>query len=105
MNVMEPELFFDRYIKQDFEEKHVPRMFEEVCRQYLIRQNRLGRLEEPFEKIGTYYYDDPKKKMNGEFDIVTLDSRGYIFYEAKFRKAPIDGTGDRTGGKQPAFLL
>ena len=89
MNVMEPELFFDRYIKQDFEEKHVPRMFEEVCRQYLIRQNRLGRLEEPFEKIGTYYYDDPKKKMNGEFDIVTLDSRGYIFYEAKFRKAPL----------------
>lgn len=89
MNVMEPELFFDRYIKQDFEEKHVPWMFEEVCRQYLIRQNRLGRLEEPFEKIGTYYYDDPKKKMNGEFDIVTLDSRGYIFYEAKFRKAPL----------------
>ena len=89
MNGMEPELFFDRYIKQDFEEKHVPRMFEEVCRQYLIRQNRLGRLEEPFEKIGTYYYDDPKKKMNGEFDIVTLDSRGYIFYEAKFRKAPL----------------
>lgn len=89
MNVMEPELFFDRYIKQDFEEKHVPRMFEEICRQYLIRQNRLGRLEEPFEKIGTYYYDDPKKKMNGEFDIVTLDSRGYIFYEAKFRKAPL----------------
>ncbi len=89
MNVMEPELFFDRYIKQDFEEKHVPRMFEEICRQYLIRQNRRGRLEEPFEKIGTYYYDDPKKKMNGEFDIVTLDSKGYIFYEAKFRKAPL----------------
>lgn len=90
MNVMEPELFFDRYIRQDFEEKHVPRMFEEICRQYLIRQNRLGRLEEPFEKIGKYYYDNPKEKTNGEFDIVTQDTRGYIFYEAKFRKSPID---------------
>lgn len=26
---------------------------------------------------------------NGEFDIVTKDDRGYIFYEAKFKKDPI----------------
>ena len=29
------------------------------------------------------------EKKNGEFDIVTLDDRGYIFYEAKFRKEPV----------------
>ena len=90
MNVMEPETFFDRYIKADFEETYVPKIFEEICRQYLIRQNRLGRLKEPFEKIGKYYYDNPKEKTNGEFDIVTWDPRGYTFYEAKFRKTPID---------------
>ena len=28
-------------------------------------------------------------KTNGEFDIVTLDDNGYIFYEAKFRKEPL----------------
>ncbi len=89
MNVMEPETFYERYIKEDFEAVYVPRIFETVCRQYLIRLNRRGLLEEPFEKIGKYYYDDPVRKRNGEFDIVTKDAKGYIFYEAKFRKEPV----------------
>lgn len=89
MNVMEPETFYDRYIKEDFETVYVPRIFETVCRQYLIRLNRRGLLEEPFEKIGKYYYDDPVRKRNGEFDIVTKDAKGYIFYKAKFRKEPV----------------
>lgn len=89
MNVMEPETFYDRYIKEDFESVYVPRIFETVCKQYLIRLNRRGLLEEPFEKIGKYYYDDPARKRNGEFDIVTKDAKGYIFYEAKFRKEPV----------------
>ena len=89
MNVMEPEVFYDRYIKEDFETTYVPHAFETVCRQYLIRLNRSGLLEEPFEKIGKYYYDDPVRKRNGEFDIVTKDAKGYIFYEAKFRKEPV----------------
>ena len=45
--------------------------------------------DEIFEKIGKYYYDDPAEKKNGEFYIVTQDDRGYIFYEAKFRKDPV----------------
>lgn len=89
MNVMEPETFYDRYIKEDFESVYVPHIFETVCKQYLIRLNRRGLLEEPFEKIGKYYYDDPDRKRNGEFDIVTKDAKGYIFYEAKFRKEPV----------------
>lgn len=90
LGVMDPEVFFERYVRQDFEEQHVPRVFEEICRQYLIRQNRLGQLEEPFEKIGKYYYDNPKERTNGEFDIVTWGPGGYTFYEAKFRKNPMD---------------
>ena len=39
--------------------------------------------------LGNYYYDDPKNKVNGEFDVVTLDKFGYIFYEVKFRKKRI----------------
>ena len=46
-------------------------------------------MDEIFEKIGKYYYDDPVEKKNGEFDIVTLDDNGYIFYEARFRKDPV----------------
>ncbi len=89
MNVMDTEVFCSRYLWEDFEAKHVPQAFEEICRQYLIRCNRAGILEESFEKIGKYYYDDPANGRNGEFDIVTLDPKGYIFYEAKFRKEPV----------------
>ena len=89
MNIMDPDIFYDKYIAEDFETKYVPRSFERICKQYLIRKNRKGMMDEIFEKIGKYYYDDPVEKRNGEFDIVTLDDKGYIFYEAKFRKEPV----------------
>lgn len=89
MNVMDPNVFYDRYIAKDFEEHHVPHAFETICKQYLIRENRAGKLPEVFDKIGKYYYDDPATRTNGEFDIVTQDTKGYIFYEAKFRKEPL----------------
>lgn len=87
--LLDPEVFYDRHVSQDFEENYVPHMFEEVCRQYLVRQNRAGNVEPPFDAIGKYWYDDPANKTNGEFDVVTRDPQGYVFYEAKFRKTPI----------------
>lgn len=30
-----------------------------------------------------------KTVFNGEFDVVTEDENGYVFYEVKFRKNPI----------------
>lgn len=89
MNIMDSDIFYDKYIADDFETKYVPKIFENICKQYLIRRNRKGLMDETFEKIGKYYYDDPIEKKNGEFDIVTQDDNGYIFYEAKFRKDPI----------------
>lgn len=89
LNIMDSDVFYDRYISEDFETKYVPKSFERICKQYLIRKNRKGLMDEIFEKIGKYYYDDPAEKKNGEFDIVTQDDRGYIFYEAKFRKDPV----------------
>lgn len=90
MQIMDTEVFYKKYIEADFETKYVPKRFEDVCKQYLIRLNRAGQMEEIFEKIGKYYYDDTVNKKNGEFDIVTLDDKGYIFYEAKFRKEPLN---------------
>ncbi|WP_408070154.1 ATP-binding protein [Butyrivibrio sp. JL13D10] len=86
LTIMDPEVFYDKYIDKDFEEQYVPGRFEEICRQYLIKQNRLGYIDPVIEKIGKYYYDDPKRHINGEFDVVTLDEKGYVFYEVKFRK-------------------
>lgn len=89
MKIMDQNVFYDKYIDKDFEEQYVPKKFEEVCRQYLIRQNKAGKIDPVIEKIGKYYYDDPKNKTNGEFDVVTLDEKGYVFYEVKFRKKSI----------------
>lgn len=87
--IMSPDAFYDRYIDTDFEEQLVPHCFEDICRQFLIRKNRRGELPEIFDAIGRYYYDLPKEHRNGEFDVVTHDRKGYIFYEAKFRQSPL----------------
>lgn len=84
MNIMSSNTFFDTYIKSDFEKFYVPKIFEDITSQYLIRQNMLDKINPPFEDIGKFYYDDPKNKQNGEFDVVTKDKLGYIFYESKF---------------------
>ncbi len=89
MTIMDSQTFYDKYINKDFEEYFVPHQFEDICKQYLIRQNKKHAIEPPFEKIGKYYYDDPVSKTNGEFDIVTEDEIGYVFYEVKFRNKPI----------------
>ena len=89
LNVMNPDVFFDKFIQQDFEDQYVPKCFEEICRQYLVRKNKACELENPFEKIGRYYYDDPVNRKNGEFDIVTQNGKDFTFYEAKFRSAPV----------------
>ena len=87
--IMNPEVFYQRYIENDFEQFYVPKRFEDICKQFLILKNQQGEMEEPFEAIGKYYYDLPKEHKNGEFDVVTKDDRGYAFYEAKFREAPV----------------
>ena len=90
--VMDENVFYDRYISSHFESQHVPQVFETICRQYLIRQNRAGAIDPPFDLIGKYYYDDPKTRTNGEFDVVTKDPLGYVFYECKFRKEPLSAS-------------
>ena len=91
-NVLDEDIFYNRYIDEDYETQYVPRIFINICKQYLIRQNRAGKIEPPFDKIGKYYYDDPKTRTNGEFDTVTEDPLGYVFYESKFRKEPLSLT-------------
>lgn len=89
MQIMNSDVFYKKYIEKDFEEYYVPHIFENICRQYLIRKNKAGEIEPVIENIGKYYYDNPEKRANGEFDIVTEDENGYVFYEVKFRKKPV----------------
>ncbi len=86
---MNENAFFEYFIQEDFYKTHVPHVFESVCQQYLVRQNKENKLSIPFFEIGKYYYDDPVHKKNGEFDIVTLDPNGYIFYDCKYRNEKV----------------
>ena len=85
LSVMNETDFFEMFIKPDFYTQFVPRAFEQIAAQFLIRKNRERLIDPPFFELGKYYYDDPLGKKNGEFDIVTRDQHGYIFYECKFR--------------------
>ncbi len=77
MQIMDSDIFYKKYIEKDFEEYYVPHMFENVCRQYLIRKNKAGEIEPVIENIGKYFYDNPEKRTNGEFDIVTFSRSGF----------------------------
>lgn len=89
LQVMTEADFYESFVAVDFEEQFVPKAFEEICRQYLIRRNKAGLNQPAFFRIGRYYYDLPRERRNGEFDIVTEDALGYVFYEAKFRSHPM----------------
>ena len=88
-STMRAEDFYEEFIERDFEAKYVPKEFEEVAKQYLVRKNVAGEIKPPLYKVGKYYYDDAKKKKHGEFDVVTLNKDGYDFYEVKFTSSPI----------------
>lgn len=49
---MDSEVFYKKYIERDFEEYYVPHLFENVCRQYLIRKNKVGAITPVIKNIG-----------------------------------------------------
>lgn len=90
IKLLQASVFYEKFIREDFESNYVPHKFEEIVKEYLIKENKKGNIEPPFYELGKYYYDDPKNKRNGEFDVVTLDEQGYIFYEVKFQKPKLN---------------
>lgn len=99
-STMPAELFYDEFISADFETKYVPKAFEQIAKQFLLRQNRAGRIRPVLYDIGKYFYNDPKAKKNGEFDVVTLSKDGYDFYEVKFTSSPVTDAVAREEKKQ-----
>ncbi len=62
--------------------------FEGIANQYFKRLAQKGKLRGVTD-FGSYWYDDPKKGMNGQFDCVLKDAGGYDFYEVKFYEKPM----------------
>lgn len=52
LKIMDSDVFYKKYIENDFEEKYVPLQFEEMAKQYLIRKNRAGLMEPGDSRVG-----------------------------------------------------
>ena len=81
--------FFSEVVEADLKEKYLPKKFESVSREFLIRANKAHKISPLIYEIGTYSYDDAKRKINRQFDVVTRDKNGYISYECKYTDKPV----------------
>lgn len=85
LNTIGAEQFFNIYIKEKLN-TFISYRFEEICRTYfslLVKDGKLSNVAD----IGTYYYDDPKAKTNGEFDVaLKLNEGSYTIAECKYYK-------------------
>ncbi|MBQ9274175.1 MAG: AAA family ATPase [Succinivibrio sp.] len=70
-------------------EQFISRRFEGISLQYFHRMSVQGRIPD-IEDFGSYWYDDPLNKTNGEFDCVIKRAGGlFDFYECKYFDRPM----------------
>ena len=67
LQVLGGEAFYDEYIAPALTD-FISRRFEGICRDYFSLQVRSGKMK-GVRNIGSYYYDDPAHRKNGEFDV------------------------------------
>ena len=82
---MSPELFFEKYIKEALYEQYIPRKFEEIVKQYVIRYN--DQRIPYFDNVGRLYFNDGD--INREFDVVLSCEKGLIPIECKYIDTPL----------------
>lgn len=87
LQVLGAEAFYDEYIAPALTD-FISRRFEGVCRDYFSLQVRSGKMK-GVRNIGSYYYDDPAHRKNGEFDVALEFADGYEIYEAKYYAQPM----------------
>ena len=69
-------------------EQFVSRRFEGVALQYFHRAALLGEYPD-IDDFGSYWYDEPSTRTNGEFDCVIRRGEQYDFYECKYFDRPM----------------
>lgn len=65
-------------------------IFEEICRQYLWKENLAGRLPMVFTDIGRWWGNDPVRKEEAEIDLLADNENGEaLFAECKWRNEDV----------------
>ena len=82
VNVIGEKEYYHRYIEPSITE-FISQRFKNIGMQYFQRKVKVGKLSGVYD-IGSYWFDDPKNKTNGEFDCVLKLKDSYRFYECKY---------------------
>ena len=81
--------YFKRNIEGELLRQFISRRLEGIALQYFHRQALSGRISD-IEDFGSYWYDDPETKSNGEFDcVIKRTGEKYDFYECKYFDRPM----------------
>ncbi len=81
------EQYYNRNISSVVEQ-FISRRFEGVALQYFHRAVILGKYPD-IDDFGSYWYDDPATKTNGEFDCVIRRGEQFDFCECKYYDRPM----------------
>ncbi len=82
------EQYYSRNIERALDH-FISRRLEGITLQYFHRMATMGKYPD-IEDFGSYWYDDPETKTNGEFDcVIKRTGEQYDFYECKYYRRPI----------------
>ena len=79
---------YDQFIKPSLD-TYLSYRFEEIARSYFHRMVRTGKLKGVLD-VGPYWYDDKKRRRNGEFDCVVSYDDGYDIFEVKHLNSAVN---------------
>ena len=82
-----PKGFYERMIEPSIK-PFISHRFEDITLQFFRRQIMNGKMDYAMN-YGSYWYDNPKTKSNGEFDCVVQRKDSYDFYECKYYEKPM----------------
>lgn len=82
-----PDAAYDNLVLPSLD-TYISKRFEKMVREYFARRIR-ERRDRDFIETGTYWYDLPREKRNGEFDCVVKMKDGYMVVECKYLKDPM----------------
>lgn len=85
------EAVYDNQIKNTFHD-FMGLIYEEMCKQYLQRQNRQNLLPFKIQKLGRWWGNNPIHRCEMEMDIIGIneDNHSALYGECKFRNEPVD---------------
>ncbi len=70
--------------------EYVSGTYEDICREYLIKQNIRGEAPFVFDKIGKWWGNNRLSRSEEEIDIVAMSKEDILFAECKYKNQKTD---------------